>query len=230
MFRILSVVRMCDGVSVFFFRCLIFYRSFFYIYLCVLFILLLGCFLSASVFVVHVHDCVSGRDEQSVRRCVSTLLYLAQFPVHPFTVSLFIPLFTDWISSKGMRLSFVCFSLPPSLSLFLPLLSRLYCALSSIFYDCIVRGSKLEGNEYYKVEHNFKTLLRRLGFCFHFDFLLTSDAVCYFLFIGNSFGCLLFCYLFHWILFILERRHSLCGKCVNVTISYVYRVCEDLIQ
>lgn len=78
-----------------FFRCLIFYRSFFYIYLCVLFILLLGCSLSASVFVVHVHDCVSGRDEQSVRRCVSTLLYLAQFPVHPFTVSLFIPLFTD---------------------------------------------------------------------------------------------------------------------------------------
>lgn len=132
----------------------------------------------------------------------------------------------DWVLFASLFLP-----LPLSLSLFLPLLSRLYCALSSIFYDCIVRGSKLEGNEYYKVEHNFKTLLRRLGFCFHFDFLLTGEVtVCYFLFIGNSFACLLFCYLFHWILFILERRHSLCGKCVNVTISYVYRVCEDLIQ
>lgn len=223
MFRILSVVRMCGGVSVF---SLSYFLSFVFLHLSVRalysvtgLLSVCECFCCARAWL-----CKWPWWTISSSLCVNTFIF-GSISRSSFHCIAFYPTFYRLNFIEEDEIGF-CLLLFSSLSLFLPLLSRLCCALSSIFYNCIVRGSKLEGNKYYKVEHNFKTLLRRLGFCFHFDFLLTGDAVCYFLFIGNSFACLLFCYLFHWILFILKRRHSLCGKSVNVTISYVYRVCE----
>lgn len=229
MIRILWVVWECVAMSLLlFFRCLqSYFLSFVFLHLSVRalysvtgLLSVCKCFCCARAWL-----CKWPWWTISSSLCVNTFIF-GSISRSSFHCIAFYPTFYRLNFIEGDEIGFC---LLPSLSpsLFLPLLSRLCSALSSIFYDYIVRGTKLEGNEHYKFEHNFKTLLRRLGFCFHFDFLLNGDAMCYFLFIGNSFACLLFCYLFHWILFILlERRHSLCGKSVNVTISYVYRVCE----